>query len=66
MPKFDLLILDDFGLKPLSAEQSSDLYDLIALTHIKSSLIITTNRKIEKWIELGSICGIKFKQLYFL
>jgi len=50
--KFDLLILDDFGLKPLSAEQSSDLYDLIALTHIKSSLIITTNRKIEKWIEL--------------
>ena len=50
--KFDLLILDDFGLKPLSVEQSSDLYDLIALTHIKSSLIITTNRKIEKWIEL--------------
>jgi DNA replication protein DnaC len=50
--KFDLLILDDFGLKPLSAEQSSDLYDLIASTHIKSSLILTTNRKIEKWIEL--------------
>jgi DNA replication protein DnaC len=50
--KFDLLILDDFGLKPLSAEQSSDLYDLIASTHIKSSLIITTNRKIEKWMEL--------------
>ena len=24
--KFDVLILDDFGLKPLSAEQSSDLY----------------------------------------
>ncbi len=35
-----------------SAEQSSDLHDLIALIHIKSSLIITTNRKIEKWIEL--------------
>ena len=28
--KFDVLILDDFGLKSLSAEQSSDLYDLIA------------------------------------
>ncbi len=52
--KFDLLILDDFGLKPLSPEQSSDLYDLIASTHINSSLIITTNRKIEKWMELFS------------
>lgn len=52
--KFDLLILDDFGLKPLSCEQSSDLYDLIASTHINSSLIITTNRKIEKWMELFS------------
>ena len=56
--KFDLLILDDFGLKPLSPEQSpeqsSDLYDLIASPHINSSLIITTNRKIEKWMELFS------------
>ncbi len=50
--KFDVLILDDFGLKPLSPEQSSDLYDLIASTHITLSLIITTNRKIETWTEL--------------
>ena len=50
--KFDVLILDDFGLKVLTPEQSADLYDLIATVHINSSLIITTNRKIEKWIEL--------------
>ena len=50
--KLDVLILDDFGLKPLSAEQSSDLYDLIASIHISSNLIITTNREIEKWTEL--------------
>ncbi|HLL43264.1 MAG TPA: IS21-like element helper ATPase IstB [Metabacillus sp.] len=50
--KFDVLILDDFGLKTLSAEQSSDLYDLIAGVHINASLIITTNRKIEKWAEV--------------
>ena len=50
--KFDVFILDDFGLKTLSAEQSSDLYDLIATMHINASLIITTNRKIEKWTEL--------------
>ncbi len=49
--KVDLLILDDFGLKTLSAEQSSDLYDLMAV-HINASLIITTNRKIETWAEI--------------
>lgn len=50
--KYDVLILDDFGLKTLSAEQSSDIYDLIAAIHINSSLIITTNRKIENWSEI--------------
>lgn len=50
--KFDVLILDDFGLKSLTAEQSEDLYDLIANMHIHSSLVFTTNRKIESWIEL--------------
>ena len=46
------MILDDFGLKTLSAEQSSDLYDLIASVNVNTSLIITTNRKIEKWAEI--------------
>ena len=50
--KYDVLILDDFGLKTLSPEQSADLYDLIAAVHINSTLIITTNRKIEGWMEL--------------
>jgi len=50
--KCHMIIIDDFGLKPLSAEQSSDLYDLIASTHTNASLIITTNREIEKWTEL--------------
>ena len=50
--KLDVLILDDFGLKTLSANESSDLYDLIASVNINASLIITTNRKIEKWSEI--------------
>jgi DNA replication protein DnaC len=50
--KYDVLILDDFGLKTLSAEQSGDLYDLIAAMHINSMLIFTTNRKIEGWMEV--------------
>ena len=50
--KFDVLILDDFGLKSLSAEQSEDLYDLIANMHINASLVFTSNRKVENWSEL--------------
>jgi DNA replication protein DnaC len=50
--KYDVLILDDFGLQSLSAEQSSDLYDLIAAIHVKSTLVITTNRKIEGWMDV--------------
>lgn len=50
--KHDVFIIDDFGLKALSAEQSNDLYDLIAAMHINSSLIFTTNRKIENWAEI--------------
>lgn len=50
--KYDVLILDDFGLKTLSPEQSADMYDLIAAVHINSMLVITTNRKIEGWMEI--------------
>ena len=50
--KYDVLILDDFGLKALSAEQSADLYDLIASLHVKSTLIITTNRTVEGMLDV--------------
>lgn len=48
----ELLILDDFGLKALTHTQACDLYELIASKHIKSSFIITSNRKTEHWLEL--------------
>ena len=47
-----MLIIDDFELKSLSAEQSNDLYDLIAAMHISSCIIFTTNRKIEDWANI--------------
>lgn len=50
--KTDLLILDDFGLKAFTHSQACDLYELIALKHVKSSFVITSNRKTESWIEL--------------
>jgi DNA replication protein DnaC len=48
----DLLICDDFGLKSLTATQAEDLYELIAERHLKGSMVITSNRNIEGWLEL--------------
>lgn len=48
----DMLILDDFGLQRLGAQQSTDLYELIIARHRKSSFVITSNRAIEEWLGL--------------
>jgi DNA replication protein DnaC len=49
---FDLLIIDDFGLSGFTLEQAEDLYELIAERHLKSSFILTSNRKVEAWVNL--------------
>jgi DNA replication protein DnaC len=48
----DLLVLDDFGLRRLTAQQSSDLYELILERHRRASTIVTSNRAIDEWIPL--------------
>ena len=45
----DLLIIDDFGLKPLSPVQSDDFYEVINERYMKRSTIFTGNRGIEDW-----------------
>ena len=48
----DLLVVDDFGLHRLSAQQSSDLYDLVIERHRRSSFVITSNRAVDEWLAL--------------
>jgi DNA replication protein DnaC len=48
----DLLIVDDFGLRRLDTEQSSDFYELVIERHRRSSTIVTSNRTTEEWIAL--------------
>jgi len=48
----DVLIADDFGLHKLSAQQSSDLYDVIIGRHRTSSVIVTSNRDVAEWLAL--------------
>lgn len=44
-----LLILDDFGLRPLSDANQSDLFELISARYEKRSTIITSNRDFSEW-----------------
>ena len=48
----DLLIMDDFGLQRLTAQQSTDLYELIIERHRRSSFVITSNRGVDEWLSL--------------
>jgi DNA replication protein DnaC len=48
----DLLVLDDFGLQPLSPQAAQDLYDIISERYERGSLIITSNRAFEEWAEV--------------
>jgi DNA replication protein DnaC len=48
----DLLVLDDFGLRPLSAQQAEDLYEIVRERYERKSLAITSNRSFEEWPEV--------------
>ena len=44
-----LLIIDDFGLKPLRSPQDEDLHDLIAERYERGSTIVTSNLDFSEW-----------------
>lgn len=50
--KVSLLIIDDFGLKPLTPTQSDDFYEVISERYMSKSIIFTGNRPIEDWVGL--------------
>ncbi len=47
-----LLILDDFGLYPLSPQAAQDMYEIIAERYERASIILTSNRAFEEWTEV--------------
>lgn len=48
----DLLILDDFGLKPLQPPAPEDLYDIINERYERGSVLLTSNRAPAEWPDL--------------
>lgn len=47
----NLLVLDDFGLRPLSAQAAEDLYEIIRERYERKATILTSNRAFEEWPE---------------
>jgi DNA replication protein DnaC len=47
--KVDLLIIDDFGLKPLQSPQDEDLHAVVAERYEKCSTIVTSNLDFDEW-----------------
>jgi len=50
--RVDVLILDDFGLVPLSSRGAQDLYEIIRDRYERKSIILTSNRAPEEWAEV--------------
>jgi DNA replication protein DnaC len=49
LTKVSLLIIDDFGLKPLRSPQDEDLHDLISERYERHSTIVTSNLDLCEW-----------------
>jgi DNA replication protein DnaC len=50
--RVDLLILDDFALSTMDANDTADIYELVVERHRRASTIITSNRDPAEWITL--------------
>lgn len=48
----DLLILDDFGLRPVSSSGAEDLYEIIQQRYERGSIVLTSNRAPSEWAEI--------------
>lgn len=48
----DVLILDDFGLRPLRGREPEDLYEVINERYERGAILVTSNRDYNEWPEV--------------
>lgn len=48
----DLLIVDDFALGPMTADESKDVYELFVERTGRGSMIVTSNRDTKEWLAM--------------
>src|SRR6266581_9177942 len=44
-----MLVIDDFGLRPLSAQGAEDLYELVRERYERKPIVVTSNRAFQEW-----------------
>lgn len=54
LARVDLLILDDFALRPLDPTETSDFYEIVVERHRKASTVVTSNREPAEWLTMMS------------
>ena len=52
LARVELLILDDWGLAPLTSQQGRDLLDIVDDRHGRGSTIVTSQVPVKHWHEL--------------
>jgi len=52
LTRLDLLIVDDFALRPLDATTTADFYELVVERHKKAATIWTSNRTADEWLTM--------------
>ncbi len=50
--RVDLLILDDFGLHALDAQETADVYEIVVERFRRSSMVLTSNREPQEWLSI--------------
>jgi len=49
LSKVDLLLIDDFGLKPMRPGQEDDFHDVIAERYERRATVVTSNLDVDEW-----------------
>jgi DNA replication protein DnaC len=52
LARVELLILDDWGLSPMTADQRRDLLEILEDRHGRGSTIVTSQLTVEHWHEI--------------
>jgi len=59
LAKVDLLIIDDFGLRPLHSPQDEDFHELISERYKRRATVVRSNLEFSEWVEAlpNRLCG---------
>ena len=44
--------MDDLGLRAMDATETNDLYEVVTARHRTASMIVTSNREPQEWLEI--------------